>query len=138
MRPIVISIRPQWSRLIRSGSKTIEFRRRFPLLPVGSIAYLYESSPTRGLLSLLRIGKVHEMAVDELWYVHGEASSVPELDFVEYFNGRRTGYGIEISECHALPNFLGLAELRRRFAFTAPQSWSYALPTLVSSLGTST
>lgn len=135
MKPIVISIRPQWSGLIRSGLKTTELRRRFPLLPEGSIAYLYESSPTCGLVSLLRICKVHEMAVDDLWCVHGKASCVPEHQFAEYFEGRRTGYGIEISECYALPNFLGLADLRERFAFTAPQSWAYAHHTLVSSLG---
>ena len=134
MSPVVISIRPQWSRLIRSGAKTIELRRRFPLLPASSMAFLYESSPTCGLVSVLRISAVHEMPVKELWRVHGEASCVQERQFAEYFEGRRTGFGIEIAECHVLPTIVDLADLRKRFEFAAPQSWAYATPALVSGL----
>lgn len=134
VRPIVISIQPRWSRLIRSGDKTIELRRRFPRLPAGSLAYLYESSPTCSLTSLLRIGKVHELPVNELWRVHGSASCVDKSHFIEYFDSLRAGYAVEIAECLALPKVLSLRDLRSKFAFTAPQSWAYAAPELVASV----
>lgn len=135
VKPIVISIQPKWSRLIRSGAKTIELRRRFPRLPAGSWSYLYESSPTCSLTSLLRLGTIHELPIDELWRVHGKASCVEESHFAKYFAGCIVGYGIEIAECLALPGALRLSDLRLNLAFTAPQSWAYATPKLLASVG---
>jgi len=135
LRPIVISIQPKWSRLIRSGHKTIELRRRFPRLPRGAVAYLYESSPTCALTSVLRIGTIHELPVAELWRVHGAASCVDEAHFREYYDGRAAGFGIEIEECTPLDQPLVLTELRSQFDFTAPQSWAYAVPKLVEAAG---
>jgi len=134
--PIVISIKPKWAGLIRSGSKTIELRRRFPRLPAGSLAYLYESTPVCSLTALLRIGSVHKLTLTELWNLHGKASCVDERHFAEYFAGREVGYGVHIAHCVSLPNSVPLTELRAKFAFTAPQSWAYATPKLVMGVGT--
>jgi predicted transcriptional regulator len=135
VKHIVISIQPKWAGLIRSGKKTIELRRRFPRLSLGSLAYLYESSPTRALTAFLHIGAVHELSLAELWNVHGKASCVEESHFVEYFRDRAVGYGIHITRCAPLPVVVPLTELREKFAFTAPQSWAYATPKLVASVG---
>jgi predicted transcriptional regulator len=132
---IVISIQPKWAELIRSGEKTIELRRRFPRLAAGSSAYMYESSPTCALTALLQIGAVHVMPLAELWNAHCKASCVHEKHFVEYFGGREVGYGVHIIRCSPLPVVVPLAELREKFAFTAPQSWAYAAPELVASVG---
>lgn len=135
VKPIVISIQPKWSRLIRSGKKTIELRRRFPRLPQGAVAYLYESSPTCTLTSVLRIGVIHELPVVDLWRCHGAASCVDEAHFAEYYDGRATGFGIEIAECTPLSEPMLLTDLRSKFGFTAPQSWAYAVPKLVTAVG---
>jgi predicted transcriptional regulator len=135
VKPIIISIQPKWSRLIRSGAKTIELRRRFPQLPKGAAAYLYESSPTCNLTSLLRIGIIHELPVADLWRIHGLASCVDEIHFSKYYDGQLVGFGIEIAECLPLPEPLSLTELRSKFAFTAPQSWAYATSRLMSVIG---
>lgn len=135
MKHIVISIQPKWAGLIRAGSKTIELRRRFPRLPAGSGAYLYESSPVCSLTALLRIGAVHELPIEELWKLHGKASCVDELHFTEYFAGREIGYGIQLTQCTPLARALPLTDLRSKFAFTAPQSWAYAPSKLASSVG---
>lgn len=134
MKHIVISIKPKWADLIRSGAKTVELRRGFPCLPSDSIAYLYESSPVSGLTALLGIGAVYKLPVAELWNLLGEASCVDRPRFEEYFAGCVTGYGVHIAKCVPLGKFLSLAELRSRFAFTAPQSWAYASAKLINSL----
>jgi len=132
---IVISIQPKWAGLIRSGSKTIELRRRFPRLPRGSEAYLYESSPVCSLTALLRIGTVHELPIADLWKLHGNDSCVDERRFAEYFAGREIGYGVHITKCIPLAKAVPLSTLRSEFSFTAPQSWAYASPTLVIGVG---
>lgn len=135
MKPLVISIQPKWSRLIRLGRKTIELRRRFPRLPVGAVAYLYESSPTCSLTAMLRIGTIHELPIEDLWRLHGAASCVDENHFADYYQGRPIGFGIELAECLPLAEPLSLTELRSEFAFTAPQSWAYASPKLAAEMG---
>jgi predicted transcriptional regulator len=135
MRYIVISIQPRWARLIRSGRKTVELRRRFPRLLAGSLAYLYESSPVCSLTALLHVGAVQELPISELWNVHGDASCVDKDHFASYFDGRDVGYGVQIAQCVSLPLAVPLVQLREEFAFTAPQSWAYAAPKLVSSIG---
>jgi predicted transcriptional regulator len=135
VKHIVISIQPKWAGLIRAGSKTIELRRRFPCLPAGSAAYLYESSPVCSLTAILRIGAVHELPIGELWKLHGRASCVDELHFTEYFAGREIGYGVHLTQCTPLARALPLTDLRSTFAFTAPQSWAYAPSKLVASVG---
>lgn len=131
-KQIVISIQPKWAGLIRSGEKTVELRRRFPRLPAGAVAYLYESTPTRAVTALLHLGIVQELPVAELWISHGKASCVDQDYFNQYFAGRDVGFGIHITRCVPLSANLPLAELRQRFAFIAPQSWAYATPELIA------
>lgn len=132
MKPIIISIKPRWAELIRSGRKTIELRRRFPRLPPGSGAYLYESSPVCGLTALLRIGTIYELPTMELWRLYGTVSCIGEREFFDYFVGRSIGYGIQITACTLFSETVSLPTLRSEFAFTAPQSWAYASQALIS------
>lgn len=135
VKNIVISIQPKWADLIKSGAKTIELRRRFPKLPAGSTALLYESAPVCSITARLRIGLVEELPIDELWSRHSAASCVDECYFGEYYADRVVGYAIHITECVALPKAEPLKDLRVEIAFTAPQSWAYAKPELVTRLG---
>jgi predicted transcriptional regulator len=135
VKDIVISIQPKWAGLIRSGVKTIELRRRFPKLPAGSVAFLYESTPVCSITARMRIGAVDELPIAELWHRHGAASCVDEDYFAEYYAHRPVGYALHISECVALPTSTPLKRLRADFAFTAPQSWAYAKPELAARLG---
>lgn len=135
MKPIIISIKPKWAALIRAGRKTIELRRRFPKLPGGSSAILYESSPICGLTAILRISAVHELDTKDLWRLYGTSSCVDDRQFADYFADRTVGYGIQIGECIVLPEIVPLAKLRSDFAFTAPQSWAYASMSLVCGIG---
>jgi predicted transcriptional regulator len=87
------------------------------------------------LTSFFHIGAIHELLLQDLWNFHGTASCVNEQDFAEYFAGRDRGYGIQIVRCVPMVKSLPLDELRSKFGFTAPQSWAYASPGLVSSIG---
>lgn len=135
MRPIVLSLQPKWAELIRSGEKTIELRRRFPRYLQGAAAYIYVSSPTCSITSIVQMGAVHELAIDELWRCHGKASCVDEQHFALYFQDRKVGFGIEVVHHFSLPRRWDLPDLRKEVNFTAPQSWGYASPMLVDAVG---
>ncbi|MBP0441060.1 hypothetical protein [Tianweitania sediminis] len=131
MKHFVLSIQPKWANLVRSGKKTIELRRRFPLLPVGSSAYLYETSPVSGITASLSIGRIDALPIADLWNACGEGSCVDRLQFDDYFLKRDIGYGLHISRCVSLVRPVPLVELRSELGFTAPQSWAYASQELI-------
>lgn len=135
MRAIVLSVRPKWASLIRSGRKTIEVRRQFPILLSGFHAYVYETSPTCALTDIVKLGAVHKLPTNALWRDFGTAACLDEPTFAAYFQNRSVGFGIEISRCFTLAENWSLYRLRDTFGFTAPQSWAYASSQLVSQVG---
>ncbi len=134
-RDVVFSIKPEYSRKIASGEKTIELRRRFPMsVPVGTTALIYETSPTRALSAIAEIGEVHKRTPLEIWEAFGARACIARKDFDAYFNGVDHAFAIELRHGRALHRPLGLSELRNRFSFEPPQSYLYATPKMREAL----
>lgn len=126
-RDVVFSIKPEYSRKILSGEKTIELRRRFPMsVPTGTTALIYETSPTRALSGIAVIGEVHKRTPSDIWNTFGDRACISRKDFDAYFNGVDRAFAIELTRGRPLPRPLGLSELRDRFSFQPPQSFLYA------------
>lgn len=134
-RDVVFSIKPEYSRKIASGEKTIELRRRFPMsVPVGTTALIYETSPTRALASVAEIGEVYRRTPQEIWADFGQRACIAQRDFDAYFLGVDRAFAIELKHVRRLPRPLKLSELRERFNFEPPQSFLYATPKLREAL----
>ncbi|THG40696.1 helix-turn-helix domain-containing protein [Sphingomonas olei] len=134
-RDVVFSIKPEYSRKIASGEKTIELRRRFPMsVPAGTTALIYETSPTRALAGIAEIGEVHRCAPQEIWTTFGERACITRKDFDSYFAGVDRAFAIELRHARRLARPLELSELRERFSFEPPQSFLYATPKLREAL----
>lgn len=134
-RDVVFSIKPEYSRKIASGEKTIELRRRFPMsVPAGTTALIYETSPTRALSGIAEIGEVHQQTPQEIWKAFGERACIARKDFDAYFAGIDRAFAIELRRGRPLPRPLGLSELRDRFSFEPPQSFLYATPKMREAL----
>jgi predicted transcriptional regulator/DNA-binding XRE family transcriptional regulator len=126
-RDFIISIKPEYSKKIFEGLKTIELRRRFPIkIPVGSIAYIYSTAPIRALIGSVNIHKVEKMSITSLWERHGESASIDKEDFEAYFHNTDVGYALYISNPRTFSRPVDLSELNKKFGFCAPQSFLYA------------
>jgi len=126
-RDVVFSIKPEYSRKIASGEKTVELRRRFPLsVPAGTTALIYETSPTRALSGIAEIGEVHKRTPLQIWMAFGDRACIARKDFDAYFAGVDHAFAIELRHGRPLSRSLGLSELRDRFSFEPPQSFLYA------------
>lgn len=55
---MLISIRPRHARRILSGIKRYEFRRRHVRVAPGTLALIYETSPTKAIVGTVRIEDV--------------------------------------------------------------------------------
>jgi predicted transcriptional regulator len=134
-RDVVFSIKPEFSRKIVSGEKTIELRRRFPMsVPIGTAALIYETSPTKALSGIAEIGEVYKRTPNEIWKTFGDRACIARKDFETYFDGSDQGFAIELRHARPLLRQLGLSELRDRFSFEPPQSFLYVSPKMREAL----
>jgi predicted transcriptional regulator/DNA-binding XRE family transcriptional regulator len=134
-RDVVLSIKPEYSRKILEGKKTVELRRRFPLsAPRGTLAYIYSTSPDRAIVGRAEIVDVVKLPVSVIWKKFSSVAFIEKSDFDSYFDGIEDGFALKFANAKPLPRQLQLAELRERFGFEPPQSFLYAKPVLRSAL----
>ena len=134
-RDVVFSIKPQYSQPILEGLKTVELRRRFPTdVPVGTIALIYSTSPTRALTGIAEIAGVVKKSPSEIWTTFKKEACITREDFDVYFAGVESACAIKLRRARPLRRPLQLAELRERFNFEPPQSFLFAKPQLRQAL----
>lgn len=134
-RDVVLSIRPEYCGKIVNGEKTIELRRRFPAdVSTGTLALIYETSPTRALTGIAEIADVLTGPPNLIWKEFADQACIGRKDFDAYFEGTKEGVAIKLRGARRLTRALELKELRERFSFAPPQSFLYASPQLREAL----
>jgi predicted transcriptional regulator/DNA-binding XRE family transcriptional regulator len=133
-RDVVLSVRPQYSGKIVKGEKTVELRRRFPELEVGTLVLIYETSPTRALTGIAEIVDILTGPPSLIWKEFSDEACIARKDFDDYFSGTKEGVAIKLRGARRLTRALELKELRERFNFAPPQSFVYAPPRLREAL----
>lgn len=132
---VVLSIKPEYSEKIMLGVKTVELRRRFPSsFPAGSIAYIYSTSPIKAMVGVVEITKIEKLPVGKIWEKYSQKGYIEKKDFNRYFDGQDFGMVIHLDNPSRYSEAISLVELRRKFNFTPPQSFSYARDSLVNGL----
>lgn len=122
---VLISVRPQYVDKILDGSKTVELRRKFPMVETGTSLVIYSSTPTKAALATALIGAVHVGSPSRICERFRTAAGITRQEFREYFKGSPTAYAIELTNIRHLDEPLALAELRDRYNIEPPQSWRY-------------
>ena len=123
---IVLSVHPHHAENILTGTKTVEFRRRFPVGThlEGAILWIYSTSPIQAVTGWAKVQDVHNMSVESLWArFHGDGG-VKRQDFDGYFDGARNGYAIVLSSITRLSEEIR-AERFSNNGFSIPQSYRY-------------
>ncbi|OOO02137.1 MAG: hypothetical protein USCGTAYLOR_01639 [Chromatiales bacterium USCg_Taylor] len=125
-RAVLLSIKPRYADLILAGTKRVELRRSWPSNDIG-VMVLYSSSPVQRLVGVAYVDNVNEADVTGLWQLacaYGGGLTHDEL--VEYFEGKRTAYGIMIKSIKAAECVVDPKDLFPDFA--PPQSFQYLTP----------
>jgi predicted transcriptional regulator len=120
---VLLSIKPHYARLIESGVKRVEFRRRFPRRFERGVAIFYVTSPERAIALVARVSEIQRGAPGELWRRFGPAGGTGREDFDAYFAGVEQGVAIVLEDVRALRAPIALDDPRlRAVGFRAPQS----------------
>nr|WP_225612447.1 helix-turn-helix domain-containing protein [Paracoccus sp. PAR01] len=126
-RDVVLSIKPVYSEKILAGMKTVELRRRFPIVvPNGALAYIYSSSPVKAMVGIASIRDVLKLPVEQIWTEFERTAFIERPLFDKYFEGLDHGYALVFGDVKSFSRPLPLHELREKFGFEPPQSFLYA------------
>jgi type I restriction enzyme S subunit len=93
---VLLSIKPKYAELIKSGIKKYEFRRKVFKRTESCKVFIYSTSPVRKIIGVFDASKVHEDPPSKIWNAFGESSGLSEDEFFRYFKNCKTGFAIEI------------------------------------------
>lgn len=136
-RAVIFSIKHRWVEEILAGRKTVELRRRPPMIPAGTLGLIYETSPQCCLRASFRTGPTIKDSPDRVWAEWGERSRISRDEFDAYFAERTFAGAIPIRDVQILSLSRSLAELRQAVGFSAPEAWHWVKPELLEYLGLS-
>jgi predicted transcriptional regulator len=109
---VIISIKPEYSSEILSGSKTIELRRSTLGLSRNDIVIVYESAPKQALGFWFRVAKVEVLSIDEMWTTYGNRLGIDHESYLAYFNDCPQATGLHVGEVHRLNPAIPLARIK--------------------------
>lgn len=92
----MISIHSDHAANILSGVKTVELRRRFMSLPLGSRLWIYSTLPVGALVATATIVAIDYDSPRELWSRYQSAAAVSKNLFFKYFSGCDLGCAIQL------------------------------------------
>ena len=120
---VLMSIKPQYAKLIKSGEKTNKLRKIAPKVNAGDILIVYESMPVKRITAFCTIDEVIIAEPEKLWERANEASGLSHDSFMRYFEGKSHAAGIKLRNVHLLkePKPLSAISMNLR----APQSYRY-------------
>ncbi|MFZ2587129.1 MAG: ASCH domain-containing protein [Alphaproteobacteria bacterium] len=123
---LLLSIKPEYCRMILSGEKTVELRRKMSdSIEMNTTVIIYSTSPVKKIVGHARVESVERMSVRRIWCEFGKQSGVPYSFFKEYFDGRKEGYALVLSQPEEFERPIPLKELQDLFGFRPPQSYMY-------------
>lgn len=120
---VLMSIKPVYAELIKSGEKTVELRRVLPKIKDGDVIVVYETAPIQRITMTCTVKGILSCEPCELWRDAGHQACVDYESFEEYFQGKDLANGLQLDNIKTLSKPLKLSEVigTRR----APQSYCY-------------
>lgn len=123
---VLMSIKPVYAKLIKSGQKTIELRRIAPKVKAGDILVIYESSPVKRVTAFCEIETMIVTEPIKLWETARDSACLTHDSFAEYFEGKMQAVGIKLGKVQMLNIPKELRVISENLQ--APQSYRYLTP----------
>lgn len=123
---LFLSIHPEYVKMILSGEKTVELRRRKPRCVPGDWIAVYSTTPDRCLRGIVQVKEVRVGGVKDMWRGVREYAGVTRSEYDEYFAGSKQAIGIELTNPTTLVAPISLSKLREEWPdFQPPQGFRY-------------
>lgn len=125
--PVLLSVHPKFAIAIATGSKRVEFRRRWPSVPT-DLAVVYATSPTQSIVAIIEIEEVVRESKSRLWELaRTNGGGVTRQALHDYLHGLSSGVALRLGRRLAFHKHVSPEDVFAR-PFTAPQSFRYLRP----------
>ena len=120
---VILSIRPTFCKMIFSGQKKYEYRKRvFTRSDVDKV-YIYATKPICRIVGCFRVEEVIENKKSYMWEKTHKDGGISKEYFDAYFKNSDTAYAIKIGQVVKLDNPSDPKEVIKDFH--APQNFMY-------------
>lgn len=130
-KTLLISIKPRFAKMIFSGTKTVELRRKEPKVTSGDMILVYVSSPVMELTGSCQVEIVETDTPARLWPRISTKAGVSKAEFDAYFEGSEQAVAIHVHRPKTFKKPVGLDSLRDDHSLMPPQSFRYLDASLI-------
>ena len=121
---VILSIRPNFCKMILSGQKVYEYRKRiFTRMDVDKV-YVYATKPICKIVGFFTIDEVIADKKNDIWEKTHKDGGISKEFFDAYFKNSDTAYAIKIGQVVKLDNPIDPKSVIKDFH--APQNFMYA------------
>lgn len=119
---IVISVKPEYLKMMLDGDKTVELRRKAMKVAPGSRVWLYAKAPTAKIAAYASIERIVTAAPRTIWTRYHSGVGISLDEFNAYFKGASLASAILLKGVHRIAPELTLEKLRSHLnGFHPPQ-----------------
>ena len=132
---LFLPVKPKWAKLIMSGQKTLELRKRLPSKGHGARCVIYASTPRREIVGSCTVAGCWEFKPGQDRPDRLAQACVTREEFDAYFDDAYWGqfecqfnmhwYGLELSSPTLFAKPIPLEAMRQRWQLEPPQQWRY-------------
>ena len=120
---VILSIRPNFCKMIFCGQKVYEYRKRIFTRSDVDKVYVYASKPICKIVGFFTIDEVIEDTKTNIWAKTHIGSGISKEYFDAYFKNSDTAYAIKIGQVVKLDNPIDPKSVIKDFH--APQNFMY-------------
>lgn len=117
----LLSIHPEYVKLILEGAKRVEFRRTSFAKPLSHVV-VYSTSPERRLAGYFEVVDVDKGSPVSLWRKHNRSSGISRERLFEYLEGGRQAVAIIMGAFYSFRKELSLEDIG---VLAPPRSFRY-------------
>lgn len=130
MNQVIMSLKPEYSKLVQSGSKTVELRNRIVRIKPPAALWIYEKCPVSKIVALADVGQVIHGRPDAIWDSFHDQMCIERAQFEEYVGKRNLVSAIVFQKLTILDDPVSIGRIRSVDSrFQPPQFYSYVAPT---------
>ena len=94
----IISIRPSFAEAILTGEKTVELRRRIPLIEAGTHLWIYATRPLGAIVGSATVSSIVQATPADLWEICKNHGAIGRTDYDNYFAGTSQALGLFLTD----------------------------------------
>lgn len=124
---LLLSIHPEYARMIFEGTKKVELRKICPRRVASEdYVFVYVTSPIQMLIGYFEIEKIIAKEPEKLWQLVKDIAGISYKQYSDYFERVSNAYGIYIKNVQKLVTPLDLTTINILLpGFRPPQGYLY-------------